>query len=163
MHPSMSRLPLKGYYERGEVEDTNFVFNRNKQMLTHNVSSTEINSVNMTQFTTQGAYVSDGSVVGRDKAGKNLQDLIAKHESLRIKNVEEKINSYEVNILKVHDQSKISAKAVEELCQVYTQSLSQLMTVNPQIQQLLSETDKRAFPYPVELKSILKRVGDGFD
>ena len=50
-----------------------------------------------------------------------------KHEALRIKNVEEKMNAQELEILKIHDQENIPAADIERLCGVYTQSLAQLM------------------------------------
>jgi len=37
------------------------------------------------------------------------------------------------------------------------------MTPNPSLQALFSENDRRAHPYSLELKNVLKRIADGFD
>lgn len=62
------------------------------------------------------------------EAKKSVYEVMQKHEALRIKNVEEKMNEQELEILKIHDQENIPVADIERLCGVYTQSLAQLMT-----------------------------------
>jgi predicted RNase H-like nuclease (RuvC/YqgF family) len=109
-------------------------------------------------------YTSDISLprFERTEPKKSAQDLIKKQEAIRIRNVEEKINSSEVEVLKLHDQENLPFSAIEQLCQVYSNSLNQLITENPQLKQLLSENEKRVTPYSNEFRSILRRIGDGF-
>lgn len=46
-----------------------------------------------------------------------------KHEGLRIKNVEERINKCEVKFMKGHDYNNMPVNEIEELCKVYSSSL----------------------------------------